>query len=183
MKKSAAVIPYDPKWVDDFNLIRSKLLPGLSELIVSFEHVGSTSVPGLAAKPVIDIDVIYERDENLPTIIKNLEAFGYRYEGNKGIEGRESFKAPEGAIRQHFYVCKKGCLALRNHLILRDHLRNNPKDADEYGALKLSIAHIYQESPADYLEAKTSFILGILKRYEMSMEELGQIKAANTPRR
>lgn len=178
-KKSAAVVAYDPNWVNDFDSIKIKALPLLEHLIIGFEHVGSTSVPGLAAKPIIDIDVIYDKAENLIAIIQALESIGYRYEGNKGIEGRESFKAPAGSIKQHFYVCKSGTLGLKNHLILRDHLRNHPEDRDQYGKLKLKIAHLYLTSPEDYLEAKTSFILNILKRYEMSEDELKQIEAVN----
>lgn len=152
-------------------------------MIVSFEHVGSTSVPGLAAKPIIDIDVIYDKPENLPQIIKALESVGYRYEGNKGIEGRESFKASEGSIKQHFYVCKVGTLGLKNHLTLRDHLRSNPQDRDEYEKLKIEIAHLYQTAPEEYMEAKTSFILKILKKYSLTEDELKQIEAVNVAKK
>ena len=178
-KKSAAVVAYNPNWINDFNAIKDRALPLIEHLIVSFEHVGSTSVPGLTAKPIIDIDVVYDKPENLPQIIKALESTGYRYEGNKGVEGRESFKAPEGSIKQHFYVCKAGTLGLKNHLVLRDHLRNNSQDRDEYGKLKMEIAHLYQENPEAYMEAKTSFILKILKKHALTEDELKQIKAVN----
>lgn len=179
MKKTATVVSYDPNWINDFNSIQAKVLPLIKHLVLGFEHVGSTSIPGLVAKPIIDIDVIYDRHENLPQIIEVLESIGYRYEGNKGIEGRESFKAPEGDIKQHFYVCRDGTLGLRNHLVLRDHLRKHPEDRDLYAKLKMDIAHLYETSPEDYLEAKTSFILKILKKYEMTTEELNQIEAVN----
>lgn len=182
-KKSASVVAYNPNWINDFNSIKDKALPLIEHLIVGFEHVGSTSVPGLAAKPIIDIDVIYDRPEHLPRIIKLLESIGYRYEGNKGIEGRESFKAPDGAIKQHFYVCKAGTLGLRNHLVLRDHLRSNTQDRDDYGDLKMKIAHLYQSAPEEYLEGKTNFILTILKKYALTNDELKKIEAANIARK
>ena len=174
-----AVVPYSSGWVNDFNSIKAIALPPIEHLILSFEHVGSTSVAGLAAKPIIDIDVVYDQPENLPKIIQALESIGYRYEGNKGIEGRESFKAPVGAIKQHFYVCRAGTLGLRNHLILRDHLRKYPNDRDQYSKIKMEIAHLYETLPDDYLEAKTSFILEVLKKYDMTTDELAQIESVN----
>lgn len=144
MRESAIVVDYDENWPRQFDEIKKWIHPLVQDLIIGFEHVGSTSIPGLAAKPVIDIDLIYADESLLSEIVRRLESIGYKYEGNKGIEGRESFKAPAQAIRQHFYVCKSGCLALRNHLLLRDHLLKNPLDRDAYGKLKKQIAPLYE---------------------------------------
>lgn len=174
-----AVEAYDPRWAVQFEEIRAALGVPLGPYILGFEHVGSTSVPGLAAKPVIDIDLIFSGDENLREIILVLESFGYRYEGNKGIEGRESFKAPAGAARQNLYACRQGCLALRNHLLVRDHLRANPRSAQEYGELKFRIAPLYSQNPERYVEGKTAFLVDILRRSGVPESELREVEAAN----
>lgn len=175
----SVIVDYDENWPSHFQQIKNYVLPSIAELISGIEHVGSTSVPGLAAKPVIDVDVIYESDTNLPEIIRRLEKLGYQYQGNKGIEGREAFKAPAGSIKQHFYVCRAGCLALRNHLQLRDHLLKSTTDRDAYSTLKKNIAPLYEIDPEAYVEAKTEFILSLLKRYSLSEKELSEIEAVN----
>ena len=176
--KSSAVLPYDPKWIIEFSSIRDRIYPLIRDLLVGFVHVGSTAVIGLAAKPVIDIDAIYGDPSVLPEIIQRLETAGYQHVGDRGIEGREAFKAPRG-FRHNLYVCKDGCLALRNHLALRDHLRSYPKDRDFYGQLKLELAPLYESSPLKYMEAKTEFILSILRQYDLSDQELRSIELAN----
>ena len=77
---SQAVVPYDPTWSDKFTTLKERVFPVIQELITGFEHVGSTAVKGLAAKPVIDIDAIYRNQDFLPEIIKRLKRLGYAYD-------------------------------------------------------------------------------------------------------
>lgn len=169
---------YDPAWPDHFKSIRDRVLPLITEFITGFEHVGSTAIEGLAAKPVIDIDAIYNNKEFLPEIIRRLEGLGYIYEGDKGIPGREAFKAPSG-ICHHLYVCEEGCLALRNHLAIRDYLKTHPEECAAYGKLKLALAPLYERSPAEYGEAKTEFLTQILNKCGIGKEELDSIVEVN----
>ncbi len=90
MAKKITVVPYDPKWADEFKKIKNELLPVIGDNAIAIEHVGSTSVEGLWAKPVIDIDVVID-NENLPVIIKKLADIGYYHKGDMGISGREAF--------------------------------------------------------------------------------------------
>lgn len=178
MNKALAVVAYDASWPSQFQSIQNSVLPLIAELIIGFEHVGSTSIEGLAAKPVIDIDAIYRNKSFLPEIIRRLETLGYIYEGNKGIPGREAFKAPPG-IRHHLYVCEEGCLALRNHLAIRDYLKAHPAEREAYAQLKFELAPMYEKSPAEYGEAKTEFLTGILAKCGISKEELDSIADVN----
>jgi GrpB-like predicted nucleotidyltransferase (UPF0157 family) len=180
---SGVVVPYHPEWPIQFQTIKKALLSKLDNLIIGIEHVGSTAVPGLAAKPILDMDAIYQRSENLPMIINNLTQLGYEYQGNRGIEGREAFKAPNDGIKRNLYVCREGCLALRNHLLLRDHFLSNAEDREKYGHLKNELAPLYSASPELYLEGKTGLILDILKRYGLSEAELNEIKGVNTAKK
>ena len=132
------VVPYDPEWPARFETIRARIEPALDDVALAIEHVGSTSVPGLAAKPVIDIDVVVASPRVVPVAIERLATIGYRHQGDLAVTGREAFWSPEGLARHNLYVCPQGVLPLRNHLALRHHLRTHPEAVEAYGALKLA---------------------------------------------
>lgn len=90
--KRVEVLVYEPMWALEFAAIRDRLQSALAGSIEGIEHVGSTSVPGLAAKPIIDIDVVIGESQGFGPIIAKLEELGYLHEGDKGITGRESFR-------------------------------------------------------------------------------------------
>ena len=107
--KRVIVERYNPEWKREFEKIRSEIMAAASDLILSVEHVGSTSVEGLSAKPCIDIDVVIEDESLLGEIIARLSAVGYAHEGNLGIPGREAFKYSDKPhlMTHHLYVCPK----------------------------------------------------------------------------
>ena len=107
--RNIVVVPYDEKWKLRFEEIARELHAVLGELTLSIEHVGSTSVPGLAAKPIIDIDVVIEDESKLKAVIGALAKIGYQYEGNLGIPGREAFgyEGKTHLMEHHLYVCPK----------------------------------------------------------------------------
>ena len=90
--KSVIVLPYDEQWKQDFIKIRDELEPALGQLAVRIEHVGSTAVEGLSAKPIIDIDVVIKDYTVFEEVVSALDTIGYRHEGDLGIAGREAFK-------------------------------------------------------------------------------------------
>lgn len=119
------------------------------------------------------------RDENaLRTVIQRLATLGYEHRGNLGIEGREAFRAPNGPIPHHLYACLEGCASLRNHLVLRDHLRHSAQAREAYAELKHGLARAFPNSVDDYGEGKTAFITGILA-HQMPSEEIEAITQAN----
>lgn len=170
---------YSPEWVEKFETLRSKVWPIISDFADRIEHVGSTSVVGLAAKPVIDLDIVIESEEKLPPIIEALKTIGYEHVGDLGIKGREMFKHPKPEFKHNLYVCLDKCLSFRNHITLRDHLRSNPEDRAKYGNLKKELAEKYSDDIDSYLENKTEFILSILKQYGVGGNELEEIQQAN----
>ena len=105
--KMVIVQPYNKEWKSDFEAIRSELDIALGDLAMRIEHVGSTSVEGLSAKPVIDIDVVIRDRTVLPEVVIALQKAGYNHEGNLGIPGREAFKyeGKEHLRKHHLYVC------------------------------------------------------------------------------
>jgi GrpB-like predicted nucleotidyltransferase (UPF0157 family) len=160
------VVPYDPAWPQTFERVRARVAAALGESAVGIEHVGSTAVPGLDAKPIVDVDVVVRPEQDLAVVVERLGALGYRHLGDLGILGREAFRAPAGddLPRHHLYVCPVGSGALSAHLILRDELRADPALAAQYAALKRDLAERYRADRDAYTEGKTRFITAVLLR-------------------
>ncbi len=173
------VVPYDPGWREQFRTVRDSLLAALEGVpIRSVEHVGSTSVPGLAAKPQIDVDVVVAA-EHLPAARAALEAAGYTWLGELGINDRHAFRAPDHAPPRHVYVAVDGCLALRNHLAVRDLLRRDARLRDEYGQLKLQLAERDYADIDQYVIDKSPMIQRILAAAGIDDVERAAIDAMN----
>lgn len=136
------------------------------DLIIAAEHVGSTSIDGLSAKPVIDIDLVMESYEKLPEIIRRLQQFGYEHQGNLGIEGREAFRSlqDDGFMKYHLYVCPKDGKGYLEHIAFRDYLRSSPSAREEYQAVKQRLAKDYRYDIDSYCEGKTAFVHSILQK-------------------
>jgi GrpB-like predicted nucleotidyltransferase (UPF0157 family) len=114
------IVDYDPHWPDLFEELRAPVVAALGDLIVCVEHVGSTAVPGLAAKPIIDMDVVVPSVADIPEAIRRLAILGYVHRGDLGISGREALTSPAGKPSHHLYVCALDSEELRRHRSLRD---------------------------------------------------------------
>ncbi len=163
--KHVVVLPYSEQWNRDFLRIKDVIRDALGHLAPAIEHVGSTSVPGLSAKPIIDIDVVIEDASVLRSVIASLEKIGYRYEGDLGIPGREAFKYEGRSLlpKHHLYVCPKDSAELRRHIAFRDYLRSHPQAVRAYGLIKEEGAKTYPYDMEKYIEHKTPFIERIYK--------------------
>ena len=144
------VCEYDPAWPERFAALRDEYVEALAAAgvpVVAIEHVGSTSVPGLAARPVIDCDIVVE-DEYVTAASSTLEGLGFEPRGEVGIPQRWAFWEPERHAGTNTYVVVARSLALRNHLAVRDTLRADTALRDEYAATKkhvgASAADIYE---------------------------------------
>ena len=162
--RNIIVLPYDEKWKQAFLDIKSELAAALGPLALSIEHVGSTSVPGLAAKPIIDIDVVV-RKTNLESAIKALATIGYEHEGNGGIEGREMFKysGKEHLMDHHLYVCPEDSRELKRHVLFRDYLLSHPDAVQAYSQIKKVAAELYPHDIDSYINHKGTVIEKIYK--------------------
>ncbi|OKL50485.1 GrpB family protein [Boudabousia marimammalium] len=160
------VTDYDPRWVEDFEQIAAEIRAVADDLIIGIEHVGSTAVPGLAAKPIIDLDVIISDYTVFSPLVQALHALGYRHEGNLGIEAREAFTYDNKPHLRthHLYVCPQDSPELARHLRFRDFLRNHPDATKEYGEIKKTAAQLYPHNVEAYLEHKGVFIEEIYRQ-------------------
>ncbi|WP_165555931.1 GrpB family protein [Kribbella pittospori] len=165
----ASVVEYDPQWPVWFAEIRSRLTPYLEGIPHTIEHVGSTAVPGLAAKPIIDVDVVVPAVDLVPPTVAAIVAAGYQHEGDLGIPGREAFTLPaDAAHHHHLYVVVEGNKAHLDHMLLRDHLRADAGDRERYAALKRELAHLLTTDRAAYVEPKAGLVEEILQRAAQS---------------
>lgn len=177
--KKIIVCEYDPQWVSQFKMLHAAIWPHISEIALTLEHVGSTSVPGLAAKPIIDMTIVVPEKVHIPLIINRLASIGINHRGDLGIKGREAFTQLQGYPAHHLYACVANAQPLRNHLTIRDALRNDSALAKAYGELKFSLAAKYVNDIDSYVEAKSSFILTILKASGFSTDDLDDIEDMN----
>ena len=170
MNKHVIVQSYDESWKTDFIAIRDELDAALKDLALRIEHVGSTSVEGLAAKPIIDIDVVISDRSVLPEVVSALGSIGYSHEGDLGIPGREAFKyeGKDHLRKHHLYVCAQDSEELKRHLAFRDYLRSHPEAASEYGRIKEEGAALYPYDIDRYIEHKSPFIENVYKQLELS---------------
>ncbi|MBY3621856.1 GrpB family protein [Acinetobacter sp. CUI P1] len=164
--KVVEVVPYDPEWKVEFNRIRDQLLSYVGDLILTIEHVGSTSIEGLAAKPIIDLDLVMDSYDVLPQIIERLQLHGYEHQGNLGIEGREAFKRRQADkfMKYHLYVCPKDGKGYLEHIAFRDYLRSNASARQAYAEVKQRLAVQYRYDIDAYCEGKTAFVTSILSK-------------------
>ena len=155
--RTVQIAEYDPAWPERYRALAARAASALGGLALAVEHVGSTAVPGLPAKPVIDLDVVV-RPQDLQQAIQRLAGLGYVHRGELGIPGRHAFRPPPGEAKHHLYVCVPGSSGLHEHLLFRDRLRAHPRLAAEYAALKRQLAERHREDPEAYQHAKRTFI-------------------------
>ena len=158
--KHVAVLPYDEQWKQDFRKIKAELADALGQLAIRIEHVGSTSVQGLSAKPIIDIDVVIKDYTILEDVISALSEIGYQHRGDLGIVGREAFRydGKEHLQKHHLYVCPEDSPELRRHIAFRDYLRTHPEAVRDYSRIKEEGAKRYPDDMERYIEHKSPFI-------------------------
>jgi GrpB-like predicted nucleotidyltransferase (UPF0157 family) len=157
------VVDYDPQWPELFKALRTPIAGALGDLAAAVEHIGSTAVPGLAAKPVIDIDVLLASTAGLPEAVRRLASVGYGHRGNLGVDGREAFRQPPGPAH-HLYVCPADSVEYRRHIAFRDYLRAHPEIAKVYAELKGSLAVKHRDERQRYNAGKEQFVEEILRQ-------------------
>jgi GrpB-like predicted nucleotidyltransferase (UPF0157 family) len=176
---SVEVVDWSPVWAEQFDEVAAVLRDALVDVPSAVvEHVGSTSVPGLAAKPVLDIDVVVPAAD-VPAAVDALESVGYVHRGDLGVTGRAAFHAPDGP-RRNVYVCTAGTASVRNHLAVRDVLRARDDLREAYAAVKRALAADPVMDIDTYLAGKSAVLQQVLEASgRMTPEELDAIRRLN----
>ena len=151
---------YNPEWPRWFEEIKSFLGEKIAKACIRIEHVGSTSIPGIIAKPIIDLILVIE-PEGWEEIKRLLEGRGYYYEGDKGIKDREAFKLSDETVRMslpehHLYVCPKNSLELKRETAFREYLKKHQADAERLSVLKWKLAEKFNNDKYPYMDGKAA---------------------------
>ena len=157
------VVEYDPQWPRRYEEERSRIAAALGGLMTGIEHVGSTAVPGLGGKPVIDIMIGVARFEDGERCVAPLEGLGYEYRGEAGIPGRLFFRKGQPRTH-HVHLVEQGGDFWEDVLLFRDFLRAHRETAAEYYNLKKELAAKFRTDREVYADAKTPFIQAVLDR-------------------
>ncbi len=158
------LIPYTPDWAHSFEAESLRLQGVLGSQIVDVEHIGSTAIPNLVAKPIIDMSVgVYDFD-SAKTCIPKLEAAGYTYLGENGIPRRHYFKLGLPNVTHHLHMVEIHSLDRMQTVLFRDYLREHPEIAQAYATLKIRLAEQYPYDRPSYLKGKGPFIQQVIAR-------------------
>lgn len=158
------VVPYDARWPQLFVAAAEEIAAAVGSSILAVHHVGSTSVPGLCAKPILDILVSVPDFEAALGCVPALEAIGYEFRPNEGIRDRRYFRRPHGGDLQthHLSLAEPTSHHHRATLAFRDALRADPSLTDEYARLKRSLAERFPRDRPAYIDGKSAFVRNVL---------------------
>lgn len=159
--------PYDPEWPESFIRESSLIKLSIGSYVSVIEHIGSTSVPGLAAKPVIDMLIGVKSLADSPRFVPLLEQLGYLYVPEYEVdlpERRYLYKQQDGEDSFHLHMVEPQSSFFRRHIAFRDYLRSHPAEAAEYASLKLRLAREFGSDRSGYTDAKTEFIQSIERK-------------------
>ncbi len=177
-----SVAESDPGWARRFEGLRQEYAAAMEAAgvpVVAIEHVGSTAVPGLAAKPIIDCDIVVAEPDVIAAS-ETLVALGFTALGQLGIPSRWAFKEPERLAGTNTYVVIEGSLSLRNHLAVRNILRADSELREEYGGVKRRVAAV-ADNIDEYGQGKSAMIQRILTAAGLTNEEMASIEANQVP--
>lgn len=151
------VVAYDEGWPALFAARASALRERLGDVALRIDHIGSTAVPGLAAKPIIDVQISVAAFEPLEAFRTPLEGLGYVFRADNPERTKRYFREPPGDRRTHIHVRRAGSFSEQFPLLFRDFMRAHPDWAGRYAALKLELAKRYEHDRSGYTDAKGPF--------------------------
>lgn len=154
------VVPHDPAWEEAFEAEARSIRSALGDGVIRLHHIGSTAIPGILAKPIIDLLGVVEHLEVMDGHTDEMERVGYEVMGAFGIEGRRYFRKMDafGKRTHHLHVFARGSPHIERHLAFRDYLKNNDEKAAEYSSLKASLTGKDLPSWETYIDGKKPFI-------------------------
>ena len=165
-------MPYQAAWRQLFEEEQVRLQAVIGEYVLDIQHVGSTSIPGLPAKPIIDVAVAVRSFEEAVVCIQPVESLGYTYLGENGIPRRHYFR--KGDLRtHHLHMNEVSSRDWENQVLFRDYLLRHPEAVQAYAALKIELAERFPSDREAYTLAKDPFIKHIL--YLARLEKPAQV--------
>ncbi|MEO3946013.1 GrpB family protein [Gorillibacterium sp. CAU 1737] len=157
------VVEYNPEWPKQFKLDRARIIEVLGDQALAVEHIGSTSVAGLPAKPILDIAVAVKDLRAADSFVEPLQSIGYEYVPKEEFPKRRFFRKGEWRKgTHHLHVYELASEEWENQLGFRNYLRNHPDALRQYAELKKKLAHLYPDDRITYTNEKAPFIQSII---------------------
>ncbi|TET77291.1 MAG: GrpB family protein [Candidatus Heimdallarchaeota archaeon] len=157
--------PYNPQWKEFFKKEKKLISSVITAFLIDIQHIGSTAIPNIVAKPIIDVAVAIDSLDNIEKIIPPLENIGFIYRGEQGIPDRHMFvKGGENYRTHHLHVMQKDHYEWNKHILFRDYLKKHPNDAKQYSELKQKLFLKYGNDREKYTESKSEFIQNIIEK-------------------
>ena len=164
MADKVVIVPYDAEWPERFSKLGAALREVLGETALRIDHIGATSIPGLDAKPIIDIQISVASFEPLDAYRIPIESLGYVFRPNNPDLTKRYFRESPGERRTHIHMRRSGSWTEQFALLFRDYMRTHEEDAKRYAELKYRLAEKYQEDRRSYTDAKAPFIWEIMAK-------------------
>ena len=159
MARKIKVVPHDPNWSKLFKVEADEIAAILGQEVVAVHHIGSTAIPGISAKPIIDILVEVHDIKKIDDFNKEMIELGYQPKGEFGIPGRRFFiKGGDATRTHHIHMFQTGDTEVERHLDFRDYMMAHPEEAQAYSRLKVQLAQKFPEDIDGYMEGKDGFI-------------------------
>jgi GrpB-like predicted nucleotidyltransferase (UPF0157 family) len=173
MSDPVVIVPYDPEWPRRFARLGTDLRTALGDVALRIDHIGSTAVPRLAAKPIIDVQISVASFEPLDAFRIPLERLGFLFRAANPDLTKRYFRERPGARRTHIHVRRAGSWSEQFALLFRDYMRTHPEDVQRYAELKARLAEAYQDDRHGYTDAKSDFIWQIMSQANVWSQETG----------
>jgi GrpB-like predicted nucleotidyltransferase (UPF0157 family) len=167
------VVSYDLEWPRQFELLGRRLRAALGDQAIRIDHIGSTAVPNLAAKPVLDLQISVAALEPVDAYRPALEAAGFSWRPDNPDLTKRYFREQAGSPRTHIHVHRAGSWSEQFVLLFRDYLRAHPAEADAYARLKIELAQQYRDDRPAYVDAKSPFIWTIMQQASEWSQQTG----------
>ena len=173
MRRPIKIAEYNPQWPTHYEEDKAEILRVIGDKVQAIEHVGSTAVPGLGAKPIIDVMVAIRHLSEAPECIEPLRSIGYEYvpEYEEFIPERRYFHGGPPEHHKHLHMVEQTSWFWKRHLLFRDYLRAHPEAARQYQKLKEELAAKYGADMEGYSDAKTSFIESAVARARIEFDQ------------
>jgi GrpB-like predicted nucleotidyltransferase (UPF0157 family) len=173
MAEPILITPYDPHWAEEFRDIGSQLRLAMRDAALRIDHIGSTSVIGLDAKPVIDIQISVSSFEPLQVYQEPMQNIGYVFRSDNPERTKRYFRESTGMRRTHIHVREQGSFGEQFALLFRDYLRQHADEAKYYATIKYKLKDQYEQDRHRYVEAKEPFIWEIMRRASEWSQQVG----------
>ncbi|MCR2805941.1 GrpB family protein [Paenibacillus soyae] len=167
------VTPYNPEWVREFNEIGTRIRQELGDTAIRIDHIGSTSISGLAAKPIIDIQISVKSLEPVDLYRGQMESLGYVFRADNTERTKRYFRESNNMRRTHIHIREAGSFSEQFALLFRDYLRSHSDDAKYYEATKYRLMELYRNDRHRYVEEKEPIFWEIIRKASRWSQEVG----------